>query len=177
MVRSLHRVSEGEVRSDKGSSVNLAHRDPFNADYPLKPKALGIKDRDRVRTVALYTQDSCNEAIVAGVKMSEGRDAVIHPVQRRRLELKGKIHEISNSQRGVVFPSLICHDSKTPRQQSRPLREVPFELRLRSPQQPVLAMLVIAEGAPEANDASTAPFRWHNDGERVELAIASKHAK
>jgi len=28
-------LSEGEVRSDKGSSVNLAHRDAFNADYPL----------------------------------------------------------------------------------------------------------------------------------------------
>jgi hypothetical protein len=27
-------LSEGEVRSDKGSSVNLADRDPFNADYP-----------------------------------------------------------------------------------------------------------------------------------------------
>jgi hypothetical protein len=44
--------------------------------------------------------------------MSEGRDAVIQAVQRRRLELKGKIHEISNSQRGE-FPSLICHDSNT----------------------------------------------------------------
>jgi len=28
-------LSEGEVRSDKGS-VNLAHRDPFNADRPPK---------------------------------------------------------------------------------------------------------------------------------------------